>query len=151
MNRIGFALGAVFGFLMTAGGLSDYDVIHRMLRLQEPDLFLLMGSAVGTAAPILWLMQRSRWKTAFGGPLQVRQAPVERRNVLGAMVFGSGWAVAGTCPGPAVAMTAAGNVLGVVVMAGLLTGVFLYGKVAEGSAASDEGATARNAALAAEC
>jgi uncharacterized membrane protein YedE/YeeE len=59
----------------------------------------------------------------------LRRAPVKPRNLLGAFVFGSGWAVAGTCPGPAIAMTAGGSVLGLVVMAGLASGVFLCDRV----------------------
>jgi uncharacterized membrane protein YedE/YeeE len=59
----------------------------------------------------------------------LQRAPVKPRNLLGAIVFGSGWAVAGTCPGPAIAMTAGGSVLGLVVMAGLASGVFLCDRV----------------------
>ena len=44
-----------------------------------------------------------------------------KRNVLGAVVFGGGWAIAGTCPGPAIAMSTGGSVMGLVVMAGQIT------------------------------
>ncbi len=126
MNRLGFLIGLAFGFVLAGTRLSDYDVIHRMLLLQEPDVFLLMASAVAVAAPLLWLLQRRRWQTPLGGPLHVRTAPVRRNNVLGAMLFGTGWAVAGTCRGPAVVMTAAGSPLGLPGMGGLMTGTLLY-------------------------
>ncbi len=129
MNRPALFVGLAFGFLITAAGLSDYDVIHDMLLLRELDVYLLMASAVGTAAPLLYLLKRLQWKTPSGEPIAVATAPVQRRNVLGAVVFGSGWAIAGTCPGPALAMTAGGSVLGLVVMAGLASGVFLFDHV----------------------
>lgn len=129
MNRPALLVGLAFGFLIAAARLSDYDVIHDMLLLREPDVFLLMASAVGTAAPLLLLLKRIGWRTRSGETMALRRAPVQPRNVLGAVVFGSGWAVAGTCPGPAIAMATGGSVLGLVVMAGLVSGVFLFDRV----------------------
>lgn len=129
MKTVAFLVGGLFGFLVAAARLSDYQVIHDMLLLREPDVFLLMGSAVAVAAPLLILLQKSRWKTPFGGEIQVQRNPVTRRNVFGAAVFGTGWAVAGTCPVPAIAMTAGGSVLGVAVAAGLFGGIALRDRI----------------------
>ncbi len=125
MNRAALLVGAAFGFLVAAARLSDYQVIHDMLRLREPDVFLLMASAIAVAAPILVILERRRWRTPLGGELKVVRQPIARRNVLGAAVFGSGWAIAGTCPVPAVAMVAGGSALGLAVTAGLFGGIAL--------------------------
>ncbi len=125
MKTVAFLMGGAFGFLVAAARLNDYTVIHDMLLLREPDVFLLMGSAIAVAAPILLLLQRRRWRTPFGGPLEVQRLPVTRRAVFGAAVFGSGWAVAGTCPVPALAMTANGTALGLFVAIGLFGGIWL--------------------------
>ncbi len=125
MNRVSFLVGGAFGFLISAARLSDYEVIHRMLRLQEFDVFLLMACAIGTAAPILWWLNRRQWHTPLGGDLALVRAPVSRSNVLGAAMFGAGWAVAGTCPVPVLAMTASGAGLGLAVGAGLFGGIVL--------------------------
>lgn len=130
MNRAGFLVGLGFGLVLAATRLNDYDVIHRMLLLQEPDVFLLMGSAIAVAAPLLWWLKRSNWRTPLGGPLKVQRSPVQRSNVLGSMVFGTGWAVAGTCPGPALAMVAGGSLPGAVVVAGIFSGLVLRDRVA---------------------
>lgn len=127
MKRLGFVLGLVFGFLLAAARLTDYNTIHKMLLLQEPDVFLLMGSAVAVAAPILYILERRKWQTPLGGPLVLQRSDVKRNNVAGAILFGAGWAVAGTCPGPAAAMTFGGGILGSVVMLGLATGSWLRG------------------------
>lgn len=131
MKRVAFLAGAAFGFLVAAARLSDYAVIHDMLLLREPDVFLLMASAVAVAAPLLLFLERRRWRTPFGGPLNVLRAPVARHNVAGAAVFGTGWALAGTCPVPALAMTASGGVLGLCVAAGLFGGVALRDRIAK--------------------
>lgn len=135
MNRVGLLIGFAFGFLIAAARVNDYDVIHRMLLLQEFDVFLLMGSAVLVAAVLLWILGRLGWQTPFGGRLQVSRSRVERKHVYGALVFGTGWAIAGTCPGPALAMTASGSLLGLLVMAGLFTGLTLHDKIAAARAA----------------
>ncbi len=129
-NIIALFVGVGFGFVLVAARLNEFDTIHRMLLLQEFDVFLLMGSAIATAAPILVLLQRIHWRTPAGGELRVERQPVGRHNVLGAIVFGTGWAVTGACPGPAIAMTATGTVLGLPLMAGLMTGAAIRDIVA---------------------
>lgn len=130
MNVIGFFAGLAFGFLITGAGLSDYNVIHSALKFENLSIYLIMGSAVGTAVPLLFVLRRLGWKTPFGGALSLTRTPVERKHVLGAVIFGTGWAVAGTCPAPALAMIGGGTVLGIVVVAGLFTGLLLRDAVA---------------------
>ena len=139
MKLVALLCGAAFGFLVTAARLSDYQVIHDMLLLREPDVFLLMGSAVAVAAPILLLLERAKWRTPFGGDLRVTRAPVSRNAVAGAAVFGTGWAIAGTCPVPALAMSVTGGYLGLAVTAGLFGGIALRDALsARGSASETE-------------
>ncbi len=123
LDLVGFGFGVIFGFILAAARLTDYDVVHRMLLFRDWEPFLVMGSAVVVAAPLLRLMLRRGWETPLGGKLAVDTTPVGRRHGLGAIVFGSGWAVSGTCAGPAVAMVGSGHVLGLVVVAGLFAGI----------------------------
>lgn len=117
--------GMGFGFLIVAAGFSNYDTIHNMLLLREAHGYLVMGSAVAVAMPLLWLLERRRWQTLLGGSLKLVRTPAERKSIWGAMVFGSGWAIAGTCPVPALAMLASGSLLAVVVVGGLFGGILL--------------------------
>jgi uncharacterized membrane protein YedE/YeeE len=124
-DRLGFPLGVAFGLLLVLARVHEYDTIHAMLTLRDPYVFLLMGAAVATAAPLLWLLRRRRWRTPFGGPLAPERPALARRHLAGSAVFGAGWAITGACPGPALAMVASGNVLGAVVVAGLFGGLLL--------------------------
>lgn len=129
MKAMGFLVGAAFGFLVVAARLNDYTVIHDMLLLREPDVFLLMASAVAVAAPTLLVLERLRWRTPTGEEMRVVREPIQRRNIAGAVLFGGGWAIAGTCPVPALAMTAQGTALGIIVTAGLFAGIALRDRV----------------------
>ncbi len=125
MNLFTFLVGIGFGFLIVATRLSDYTAIHNMLLLREPDIYLLMASSFAVAMPLLWILRRRSWKTPLAGELSLNRVPNERKHVYGGAMFGAGWAVAGTCPGPAIGMVASGGLLGLVVMAGLGSGIIL--------------------------
>ena len=134
MNRLHSAsllFGAAFGSLFAAAGFNQYDVVHATLLLQHFDPFLVMGSAVATAMPILWLLERRGLRTALGGTLALRRWPVERKHIYGGLVFGTGWAITGACPGTAAAMLAAGSLLGAVPLAGIVVGIALRDTVVE--------------------
>jgi uncharacterized membrane protein YedE/YeeE len=125
INRLGLLFGIIFGFTLTGARLTDYDVIHRMLKFQDFEPFLIMGSAVGVAAPMLWLMERHGMVTPLGGRLAFSRSAISRHHITGSILFGTGWAIAGTCPAPALAMIGSGRVLGLVTVAGIFGGVLL--------------------------
>ena len=122
--------GAAFGFLIGAAGFSEYDTVHNMLLLREPHAYLLMGSAVAVAMPLLWILERRKWQTPLGGAMKLARTAIERKNILGAALFGVGWAIAGTCPVPALTMLASGGLLALVVIGGFLMGIVLRDNVA---------------------
>jgi uncharacterized protein len=127
-SRSALGVGAVFGFLLTASGLGDYDTIHDGLLLRNPYIFLMMGSATVVAWIGLAILRRGR-RTWFAGPLKLPHARIERRHVYGGAVFGLGFGVGATCPGITVAMTATGGLYGLVVLVGLIAGLWLRGRV----------------------
>lgn len=117
--------GVAFGAVFAAAGFNQYDVIHQMLLLENLEPAFTMASAVGTALPILWLMERLGWQTPLGGRLQLRRWNVERKHALGGIVFGTGWAITGACPGTASTMIGGGSVLGIVLAVGIVAGIAL--------------------------
>ena len=122
------AVGAVFGFLLTVSGLGDYDTIHDGLLLENPYIFLMMGSAMAVAFAGLAVLRRLG-RTRFAGPLTLPHARIERRHVYGGAVFGIGFGVGATCPGMTIVMTTTGGLYGLVVLVGLLGGLWLRGRV----------------------
>jgi uncharacterized protein len=121
-------VGVVFGFLLTASGLGDYDTIHDGLLLRNPYIYLMMASATGTAWVGLAVLRRVG-RTRFAGSLRLPHARIERRHVYGGAVFGLGFGVGATCPGITIAMTATGGLYGLVVLVGLIAGLWLRGRV----------------------
>lgn len=121
----GLLFGAGFGFVLAAANLHEYDTIHKMLRLEEIDVFLLMGGAIGVSLPLLWWFERRNTTTTLAGRLTLSRSKPQRHHVVGGALFGIGWAVSGTCPAPALVMLASGAGLAIVTIVGLFVGLNL--------------------------
>lgn len=119
-------IGAVFGFLLTVSGLGDYDTIHDGLLLKNPYIFLMMASAMAVAFAGLAVLRRLG-RTRYAGRLALPHNRIERRHVYGGVVFGLGFGVGATCPGMTIVMTTTGGLYGLVVLVGLLAGLWLRG------------------------
>jgi uncharacterized protein len=131
VRAIALIFGTAFGFLLSWARLTDPDVIGNMLLLRDMHVFLIMGSAIFTAAVGLRVLRLARSRALVTGDVIAwTGAPVERRHVVGSVLFGVGWSVARTCPGPVAAMIGEGRLLGIVVAAGILAGVGLQQYVA---------------------
>ncbi len=125
LNIVGLIFGMLFGGVLAASNLHEYDTIHSMLRLDEIDVYLFMASAIAVSAPLLWLLERRGVNTPFGGEMSLSRSMPERHHIKGGALFGIGWAVAGTCPAPALVMISSGALLGLVAIAGIFLGLHL--------------------------
>ncbi len=125
MNVIGLLFGIGFGGFLAAGNLHEYDTIHSMLRLDDLYVYFMMASAIGVSAPLLWLLDRRRINTPFGGELALSRSKPEAKHFKGGAMFGLGWAIAGTCPAPALVMLSSGAWLSLVAIPGIFLGLHL--------------------------
>ena len=87
-------LGTVFGVLLSRSGAADYDFVQAMFLFKSVQLYGIIGTAVVLTAPGLWLLKRFG-RTATGVPLQIPLKPRTRGNVVGGLLFGVGWSMAG--------------------------------------------------------
>ena len=128
MNAAGLLFGIGFGFVLGWSRLTDYDVIHEMLLLHRFDVLLLMGAAVATAAVGARLLRASGARSLVGqAPISWSVTPPTRNHFFGAAIFGVGWALSGTCPGPAAAQLGRGQLAALFTLAGIFAGVALFG------------------------
>jgi uncharacterized membrane protein YedE/YeeE len=118
-------LGVLFGFTFAGAELNQYDTIHDMLSLRNISPYLIMASAIATAAPLLWLLERRNSASLLGGPISLRRWAPNREMATGGVIFGVGWAVTGACPGTASTSLGTGSLMGLVLIAGILAGIRL--------------------------
>ena len=89
----GLGFGILFGFLLHKGGATKYDVIVGQLLLTDFTVLKIMLSAVVTGMIGIYLMKSLGWIQ-----LSLKKGSVGM-NVIGALIFGVGFAVLGYCPG----------------------------------------------------
>jgi uncharacterized membrane protein YedE/YeeE len=130
MNALGaFAAGLVFGLGLIVSGMTDPSKVIGFLDLAgrwDPSLaFVMVGAiAVGLAG---YRVARKRAAAFFGGALHLPTArSIDRRLVLGSLVFGVGWGLGGFCPGPALVSFGAGQDKAAVFVLAMLAGMALY-------------------------
>jgi uncharacterized membrane protein YedE/YeeE len=123
----GLALGMIFGATLSWSGMSAPDVIRGALLLEHSYLFLFFASAVATAAVGLAIVRRIGGRALLTGvPLRWAREHVERRHIVGSLVFGIGWGIADACPGPIFTQLGQGIGWAVFTFAGALIGVRLF-------------------------
>jgi uncharacterized protein len=54
------------------------------------------------------------------------QSRIDKRLVLGSLLFGMGWAIAGLCPGPAIALVLTGQWQVLVFVLAMLVGMGIF-------------------------
>jgi uncharacterized membrane protein YedE/YeeE len=142
-----FGLGVAFGLLISWGQFTDPDRIRDMLLLADPYLYLMMFSAMAVGTLAARALKRRRARALLTGEeVVLERSRPERRHVIGAAVFGLGWAVADTCPGPVAAQISQGVWWSVFTIAGIVLGVLGYLRWQEARAGEPEpGATVQPA------
>ena len=106
MNRaIEFFVGLLFGWGLLLSGMTDPGKVQGFLDLAgpwDPSLAFVMGGAIGVGVFAFALAKR-RTKTFLGGAFHLPTSrDIDRRLVIGALLFGAGWGLAGFCPGPGI-------------------------------------------------
>lgn len=119
-------LGLAFGFLLSRGRATDYDAIAGMFRFKDAHLPLLMCTAIAVAGVGLWLLRRFQVRALDGRPVKLDIKPLHAGVVIGGLIFGVGWGLAGQCPGTALGQLGEGKWLAGVTVAGMLVGTWLY-------------------------
>ena len=115
-------LGIVTGFVAGWARLTDPGTFRRMLSLDSPRVYLLMGAAVAVAFVGSRLV-RGRRALFTGERIDWRGVPPNQSHLIGSCLFGIGWGITDACPGPTAAQLGGGRVLALAVAAGIVAGV----------------------------
>src|SRR5213083_593121 len=106
-----FLLGSAFGVVIVEAEVVSWFRIQEMFRFDAFHMYGIIGSAVLIAAVSLLVIKRLRLRGGDGTPLGLapKTLGTGARYAVGGTMFGLGWALTGACPGPLVALVAAGR------------------------------------------
>ncbi|MGB2713611.1 MAG: DUF6691 family protein [Vicinamibacterales bacterium] len=129
MTAAYFALGSLFGLILTKAEVVSWFRIQEMFRFQSFHMYGVMGSAVAVAAVSIALLKRFDVRTLGGEPIVIptRELGKGYRYWIGGTLFGLGWALTGACPGPLFALLGSGVTVFAVAVASALAGTWVYG------------------------
>jgi uncharacterized membrane protein YedE/YeeE len=124
-----FLVGLVFGLGLILSGMTDPGKVIGFLDLAglwDPSLALVMGGAIAVGF-FAFAIAKKRTVNFFGGALHLPKSnQIDKPLVIGAVLFGAGWGLAGFCPGPGLVSLASGNVKGAFFVAFMLVGMQLF-------------------------
>lgn len=99
-----------------------------MFQFQSFHMFGIIGVAVATGIIGIQIIKRKKLKDVDGLPIEILDK--EKGSVkywVGGLLFGLGWALVGSCPGPIFILIGAGFMSVGIILVGALFGTFLYG------------------------
>ena len=118
--------GLLFGLGLIVAGMTNPAKVIGFLNLAgpwDPSLAFVMAGAIAVGT-VAFLIARRRAVSLLGAAMQLPSTrDIDRRLVLGSLVFGVGWGLAGFCPGPGLVALGMGEFKALVFVAAMLVGM----------------------------
>ncbi|MGB8815198.1 MAG: DUF6691 family protein [Paracoccaceae bacterium] len=129
MKRTLFAAlsGGLFGAGLLVSGMVDTRKVQGWLDVfgdWDPTLAFVLTGAI---LPMLvaWRVAERRKVAVLGNAIPAKSDPkLDANLIIGSLLFGAGWGLAGLCPGPSLASLTFGGWGGLVFLLAMMAGMF---------------------------
>jgi hypothetical protein len=124
-----FITGLIFGIGLIISGMTNPAKIIDFLDITgqwDPSLLLVMLGAVSITFFAFRFVERKS-VSLLGDNIQLpKKTGLDKPLILGAVLFGIGWGLAGYCPGPALASLSSGLLPPVLFVLTMITGMGIF-------------------------
>jgi uncharacterized membrane protein YedE/YeeE len=126
---ISFIVGLLFALGLGISGMTDTTVVKGFLDLFGTWNLNLMGVMIGAILvhTIVYHLIKNKpsplLDTKFHLPTNKM---VDKKLILGALIFGLGWGWAGICPGPGIVSLASGKTEVLIFIGSMVAGMYLF-------------------------
>jgi len=121
-------VGILFGVVLTKSEAVSWYRIYEMFHFQSFHMFGIIMTAVVVGTIGIQLYKRGNVKDIHGEPIKIADKDKGFTNYfVGGLLFGLGWGLIGTCPGPIFILIGAGFWAVGIILLGSLVGTYLYG------------------------
>ena len=125
-----FFVGLLFGIVLSKAEIVSWYRIQEMFRFQSFHMFGVIGSAVFLGIVSVMIIKGKKLKDSTGNLYFFpNKKKTYYRYILGGIIFGFGWVLTGSCPGPMYILLGYGYLSFGVVILSALFGTFVYGLV----------------------
>jgi uncharacterized membrane protein YedE/YeeE len=136
---IALAAGLLFGAGLAVSGMHDPAKVLGFLDVAaiasggwDPSLAFVMAGGLAVTLPAFWYARRRKAPLAAPAFQTPTATAIDKRLMLGALLFGGGWGLVGYCPGPALASLAFGATGTILFALAMVAGMALA-RLVEGS------------------
>lgn len=129
VNFMALLSGFVFGFGIILSGMVNPAIVLAFLDITghwDSSLIWVMGSAVAVGL-IAFAVAKKRKQSYLGSSMNIPAVTkIDSHLLLGSLVFGIGWGIAGICPGPALVLVGTGSTEALIFLIAMLLGMGIY-------------------------
>ncbi|MGG7660936.1 DUF6691 family protein [Dyadobacter sp. BHUBP1] len=122
-------VGIIFGIVFLKAEIISWFRIQEMFRLDSFHMYGVIGSAVVVGLVSIWLIKKFNIKTLSGEMVSIADKTFDKGQIYGGVLFGTGWAITGACPGPLFAQIGAGYLAVSITLLSAIAGTWIYGLV----------------------
>ena len=131
-NIITLLTGLIFGLGLIISGTTNPAKVIGFLDiagLWDPSLVFVMLGGISIAFIGFKLVQ-NKTQTVFDDPIHLPgTTQISKDLVIGSLLFGAGWALAGFCPGPALVALGAGYKEAFIFVIAMIVGMYIHDRL----------------------
>jgi len=124
-----FIVGLIFGIGLIFAGMTDPSKVIGFLDISglwDPSLAFVMAGAI-LVGLVGFRFANHRTMNFLGGAIRLpTKTDIDKRLVVGSLLFGAGWGMAGFCPGPALVSLATGSSKAIIFVLSMIAGMALF-------------------------
>lgn len=128
-NALAFVFGSLFALGLLVSGMSNPEKVLGFLDvLGDWDISLMFVMVGAIAVAIIPFQKAIRHpKTLLGESMLLpTNTQIDQKLIIGAVLFGIGWGIAGICPAPAITLIGLGYSQAWYFIAAMLVGMFIH-------------------------
>lgn len=122
------ASGLIFGLGLLLSGMANPDKVIGFLDLAgqwDPSLAFVMGGAI-LVGLFAFTVSKKRTQSFLGEPMRMPTASdIDKKLIVGGVLFGLGWGLGGFCPGPALVSITTADPKVLIFVGSMLAGMLL--------------------------
>ena len=128
-NILTLLSGLIFGLGLIISGMTNPAKVIGFLDitdLWDPSLIFVMIGAISIAF-FGFKLVKNKSQTVFDEPIHLPGTThISKELVIGSLLFGAGWALAGFCPGPALVALGAGYKEAFIFVTAMIVGMYVH-------------------------
>ena len=123
--------GIIFGIGLVISEMINPEKVLGFLNIfrdWDPSLAFVMIGALIISTPIFHLFKNNKKPLFSSSFLIPTNKKIDKKLIIGSILFGAGWGLVGLCPGPAITSIALINISSIIFVISMFTGFYIASK-----------------------